>query len=242
MSGWTRSSTTSLTPPAGVRSGEVGISLVCAPIDEAALELEPLERRPLVAVVSELTPSPDGRRSRSASCSITPGHRPTPQTPSAATPGSRWTAATRRHASVQPPARSTSWYIFLPPGRWSPSRATGPSHSLIARPRRHLRPRCHAGHDRPRMAQQQANTAGCATPRGGTRGARRRGTQGGSPPSALPPIAPQRFYSHIPPRTRILCFSRAHLSCAASRTGVSSSERENQRPVASAGVLLSSLD
>jgi DNA-binding transcriptional LysR family regulator len=40
-------------PSAGLRSGEVAISLVCAPIDETGLLLEPLERRPLVAVLSE---------------------------------------------------------------------------------------------------------------------------------------------------------------------------------------------
>ena len=40
-------------PSAGLRSGEVDISLVCAPIDETALELEPLERASRVAVVSE---------------------------------------------------------------------------------------------------------------------------------------------------------------------------------------------
>jgi DNA-binding transcriptional LysR family regulator len=43
-------------PSAGLRSGEVAISLVCAPIDETGLRLEPLERRPLVAVLSERHP------------------------------------------------------------------------------------------------------------------------------------------------------------------------------------------
>jgi DNA-binding transcriptional LysR family regulator len=43
-------------PSAGARSGDVDISLVCAPMDETGLVLEPLERRRLVAVVSERHP------------------------------------------------------------------------------------------------------------------------------------------------------------------------------------------
>jgi DNA-binding transcriptional LysR family regulator len=43
-------------PSAGLRSGEVEIALVCAPLDETGLVLEPLERAPLVAVVSERHP------------------------------------------------------------------------------------------------------------------------------------------------------------------------------------------
>jgi DNA-binding transcriptional LysR family regulator len=43
-------------PSAGLRSGEVEISLVCAPLDETGLVLESLEQRPLVAVVSERHP------------------------------------------------------------------------------------------------------------------------------------------------------------------------------------------
>jgi DNA-binding transcriptional LysR family regulator len=43
-------------PSAGLRSGEVDVALVCAPLDQTGLALEPLERRPLVAVVSERHP------------------------------------------------------------------------------------------------------------------------------------------------------------------------------------------
>jgi len=43
-------------PSAGLRSGEVDASLVCAPIDETGLALEPLERASRVAVVSERHP------------------------------------------------------------------------------------------------------------------------------------------------------------------------------------------
>ena len=43
-------------PAAGLRSGQAEISLVCAPLDETGLELEPLERARLVAVVSERHP------------------------------------------------------------------------------------------------------------------------------------------------------------------------------------------
>jgi len=46
-------------PSAGLCSGEVDISLVGAPLDETGLELEPLERAPLVAVVSERHPLAD---------------------------------------------------------------------------------------------------------------------------------------------------------------------------------------